>query len=79
MVAAYFPEEVDLALAKTLKPEATFHPLGYVGNPADYARINVVKVEAIELDFWADCIAKWMKSPLPQNKDAAGEKTSKGR
>ena len=74
MVAACFPEEVDLALARTLKPEASFQPLGYVGNPADYVRIDVVKGEAIELDYWADCIAKWMRSPLPPQKVEKAQK-----
>jgi hypothetical protein len=27
-MAAYFPEEVDLELARTIKPQGSFHPLG---------------------------------------------------
>ncbi len=79
MVAAYFPEEVDLVLAKTLKPEASFHPLGYVGNPADYARINVVDVEKLELAYYADCMARWMKSPLPAQPADKAEKKGPNR
>ncbi len=58
----YYPEEVDLSIVKTLKPESGFHPLGYVGDPANYARVNIRAIDKVEMSYTADCIAKWMKA-----------------
>jgi creatinine amidohydrolase len=35
-MAAFFPEKVRGDIAKTLKPRDSFHPLAYVGDPANY-------------------------------------------
>jgi creatinine amidohydrolase len=35
-MAAYFPEQVDVELAKTLKPTSGFFPSGYWGSPARF-------------------------------------------
>ncbi len=59
MMLAYFPEEVNLEVAKTLKPEATFHPLGYVGDPASYAEVDAHAYEAMT-DYGAESIARWL-------------------
>lgn len=32
----YFPERVDAALARTLAPQPTFHPMAYCGDPASF-------------------------------------------
>lgn len=32
----YFPERVDVALARTLPPQPTFHPRAYCGDPASF-------------------------------------------
>ena len=34
----YFPDRVNAALARTLAPEPTFHPLAYCGDPASFER-----------------------------------------
>jgi creatinine amidohydrolase len=61
VVLAYFPEEVNLAVASTLKPQATFDPLGYVGDPANYRNANGRVFELSELGFVSDCLARWME------------------
>lgn len=70
-MAGYFPGLVDLALAKTLKPQSGFHPLGYVGDPANYARVNIRGLDQAETSYYSDCIAKWMKAvERPKSADA---------
>ena len=59
-IAAFFPEKVRWDVAKTLKPQDTFHPLAYCGDPASYdeefnvaeytradVRLDALKIEAI--------------------------------
>ena len=59
-MAAFFPEKVRGDVAKTLKPQDTFHPLAYYGDPASFdlefnmaeftradVRLDALKVEAI--------------------------------
>ena len=36
MMWSFYPEKVRLDIAKELKPQATFEPLGYVGDPANF-------------------------------------------
>jgi len=36
---AYFPEDVDIAVARTLKPSSEFAPNGYWGDPASFDQI----------------------------------------
>ena len=61
-MAAFFPEKVRGDVAKTLKPQDSFHPLAYCGDPASYdmeinmaeyahadARLDALKIEAILL------------------------------
>jgi len=37
-MAAFFPEKVRHDIANTLKPQASFHPFAYCGDPASYDR-----------------------------------------
>jgi creatinine amidohydrolase/Fe(II)-dependent formamide hydrolase-like protein len=62
-MAAFFPEEVDLEAAAALKPEATFHPLGYVGDPASNRQIDARAFFEAEVGFLADCIVQWLREP----------------
>ncbi len=55
----YFPEEVNVAAAASLKPQSTFDPLGYVGDPAGYRNADGRVMERGELDFTADNLARW--------------------
>ena len=61
VMLAYYPEEVDVDVAATLKPQNTFDPLGYVGDPANYRNANGRVFELSELDFVADCLARWAR------------------
>ncbi len=56
----YFPEEVDAAAARTLPPQSTFQPLGYVGDPASYDTAAGRMLAAL-VDSAAESIARWMK------------------
>lgn len=55
----YFPAEVNVAATVGLKPQSTFDPLGYVGDPANYRNADGRVFERSELDFVADCLARW--------------------
>ena len=46
-MAYYYPHDVNLALAKTLKPSAYFDPLGYWGDPASYDQVKVEDLKAM--------------------------------
>jgi creatinine amidohydrolase len=61
VMLAYFPEEVNTAIVTTLKPQSTFDPLGYVGDPASYGKANGRVFEFSQLDFFSDCLARWME------------------
>ncbi len=61
----YFPEEVNLETAKTLKPEGTFHPLGYVGDPANYANANST-IEGF-LEPVTESITNWLQAGEKKN------------
>ena len=56
----HFPEEVNVQAAQALKPQGTFQPLGYVGDPANYdtatGRVLVGLVDSV-----ATSIATWLK------------------
>jgi creatinine amidohydrolase len=41
MVYAEYPRLVDLALARSLKPEGGFQPLGYAGDPAGFEAVDI--------------------------------------
>ncbi|HUL51846.1 MAG TPA: creatininase family protein [Opitutaceae bacterium] len=60
---AYFPEEVNVGLAKTLQPESTFQPLGYVGDPANHEKVNMRAIDRVEIEYQAKCIASWLRQP----------------
>ena len=62
---AYFPDGVRTALAKTLKPERKFHPLGYVGDPANFEKVDMRAINRVEVEFLAPRIAAWLKQPGP--------------
>lgn len=55
----YFPGEVNKELAKTLKPQATWQPLGYVGDPASFDKVNA-KVFDAQIDYLKDNIVAWL-------------------
>ncbi len=57
----YFPEEVSTAVARTLKPQGTFQPLGYVGDPASYDTATGRMLTAL-VDSVAESIARWLKA-----------------
>jgi creatinine amidohydrolase len=59
LMLAYFPEEVNTELAKTLKPQSTWQPLGYVGDPASFDKINT-KVFETQIDYLKDNIVAWL-------------------
>ncbi len=61
----YFPEDVNVEIARTLQPQATFHPLGYVGDPANYDNANGKLLKGL-VDLEAENIARWLK-PAPQS------------
>jgi len=61
-MVANFPREVNVEKAKTLKPQSGFHPLGYVGDPANYQNANIAATEAY-VKAEADEIARWLKAP----------------
>ncbi len=59
-MAAFFPEKVRGEVAMTLKPQDTFHPLAYCGDPASYelefniqefssadAKLDALRIEAL--------------------------------
>jgi creatinine amidohydrolase len=59
-MATFFPEKVRSDVAKTLKPQDSFHPLAYCGDPASFdsefniaefasadAELDALKIEAI--------------------------------
>jgi creatinine amidohydrolase len=59
-IYTFYPEKVNVELAKELKPQNSFHPLGYFGDPANflleknvieyyeaYLEMNTLKIEAI--------------------------------
>lgn len=46
IMLAFFPEEVDPQLARTLEPSRTFGPLGYWGDPAGFERIQPAEIQA---------------------------------
>ncbi len=59
-----FPREVKLEVAKSLKPQSSFHPLGYVGDPANYSNANTEAIDAY-LELEANDVARWVKgSPV---------------
>jgi len=57
----YYPALVDLEIVKTLKPESWFQPLGYVGDPINYRKLNMRGLDSVEVDYYAECIAEWLK------------------
>ncbi len=57
----YFPEEVNPKLARTLKPENGFHPLGYAGDPAGYDNV-ITDALGKYIDAFADDVATWVKA-----------------
>jgi len=58
---AYYPELVNAAQADTLKPENWFQPLGYVGDPASYKKIDMEGLDSLEAEYYAACIAGWLE------------------
>jgi creatinine amidohydrolase len=59
-MAAFFPEKVRAGVARALKPQNTFHPLAYCGDPASFelehhmsdfsradAMLDAIKIEAV--------------------------------
>lgn len=49
-MATYFPEKVRGEVAKELKPQGSFHPLAYCGDPASYElEINIAEFAKAEV------------------------------
>ena len=46
-MAVFFPHNVNLDVAKTLKPSTSFEPLGYWGDPASYDQIKVEDIKSM--------------------------------
>jgi creatinine amidohydrolase len=59
LMAAYFPGEVNVEIARTLKPQSTWQPLGYVGDPANFDQVNTKVFEA-QIDYLKDNIVAWL-------------------
>ncbi len=57
----FFPEEVSVERARSLPPENSFHPLGYVGDPGSYANVDPDATQSFVTQL-ADAVAAWMKS-----------------
>jgi creatinine amidohydrolase len=57
----YFPEEVNTEIARTLQPQGTFHPLGYVGDPANHGRATGQMLAGL-VNAEAEKIAKWLRT-----------------
>jgi creatinine amidohydrolase/Fe(II)-dependent formamide hydrolase-like protein len=60
---AYFPEEVDLEIAKTLKPRSGFDAPGYYGSPAKYDIFTREEIIQWQEDF-ASATADWIEAAL---------------
>lgn len=58
----FYPEFVNVNIVKNLKPESTWQPLGYVGDPASYRNVNMLDFSKAEVSHLASCIAKWRKA-----------------
>jgi creatinine amidohydrolase len=46
-MAVFYPQNVNLEVAKTLKPTTNFHPLGYWGDPASYDQIKPEDIKSM--------------------------------
>jgi creatinine amidohydrolase len=46
-MAVFYPQNVNLELAKTLKPSTSFDPLGYWGDPASYDQIKPEDIKSM--------------------------------
>jgi creatinine amidohydrolase len=57
----YYPEFVNVEIIKTLQPEATWQPMGYVGDPANYKAFNAKEYNEAEIVHIASCIARWLE------------------
>ena len=42
-MAEFFPGEIDTDLARTLKPQSSFYPAGYYGDPARFTTKGIRK------------------------------------
>ncbi len=62
LMAEWYPEFVNVEKAKTLKPQNTWQPLGYVGDPANFKNVKIMEHLGEETNYKASCIAKWMKT-----------------
>ncbi len=63
-MAAFFPEDVSGAIARTLPPSASFGPLGYWGDPASFGQIPPVDVRrwaGLVASNTAEAIARFLK------------------
>jgi len=73
IMETYFPGEVNKELAKTLKAQATWQPLGYVGDPANFDKINTKVFEA-QIEYLKDNIVAWLAAKEAKQKtDALGK------
>ncbi len=62
MMLDHYPEFVNLEIAKTLKPEGTWQPLGYVGDPANFKSVKMLEYNKADVNYIASCVANWYKA-----------------
>lgn len=70
LMETYFPGDVDKDVARTLQPEATWQPLGYVGDPAGFEKVNT-KVFDAQIDYLKDNIIAWLAAKDAKQKSEA--------
>jgi len=70
----YFPGEVNTEVARTLKPQATWHPLGYVGDPANFDKVDLKNWADAHFEFLKDNIVAWLAAKNGKKETAAERK-----
>jgi creatinine amidohydrolase/Fe(II)-dependent formamide hydrolase-like protein/SAM-dependent methyltransferase len=70
----FYPQKVNVELAKELKPQNSFHPLGYCGDPASFSMERTV-IEYYKADLEMDTlkIEAVLKKKEEINKNHGGE------
>lgn len=61
----FYPDKVNVELAKELKPQNSFHPFGYFGDPASFLKENTI-VEFYKADIEMDTLK--IEAIVKQNK-----------
>ncbi|MCX7772905.1 MAG: creatininase family protein [Clostridia bacterium] len=63
LIFAMFPDKVDVAYAKKLKPQSGFSPLGYMGDPANFDLEDGTTVMKAITETYALEIEAYLKKP----------------